>query len=132
MAQPNLTKESIVETLEKATDIGALAANKKVNELAKKNVPAGKLLDACGGSILTLHVDGRSKVGKLLTQLGCEEIEINKAHGGGYSVILPYDIKIIPPVNGQEQSISYAADSAAAEFINSSLGIETYASSYDS
>jgi len=132
MNQANLTKELIVETFKKATCIGSLAANEKVKELAKKKVSPGKLLDACGGSTLTLYVDGRSKVGKTLDQLDCEGIEINKAYGGGYSVILPYNIKITPPVNGQEQSISYAADTAAAEIIKSNLGIKAYASRYDS
>ncbi len=132
MSSIKVTEDLLVACLLEATELGSKAANEKVNELAKKEVPEGKLLDACGGSTLKLSVDGRTKVGRLLYQLSVDGIRVSKAYSGGYSVRLPYTISIVPPVNGQEQSIHYAADSAAAKYIEDRLGIEAYASSYDS
>ena len=132
MSSSELSEESLVACLKRASEAGSTAANEKVKELSKKNVPKGKLLDACGGSTLTLYVDGRTKIGKLLSRLTMTGVRVNKAYGGGYSVRLPYKIKIIPPVTGQERSIYYAADSVAADVIKTSLGIEAYASGYDS
>ena len=132
MSDTQTTEESLTECFEKATEAGSIAANQRVEELSKRNVSEGKMLDACGGSILTLHVDGRSKTGRLLANLATSKYRVSKAYGGGYSVHLPYEITLIPPVNGQEQSIYYAADSAAAKVIKSVLGIDAHASSYDS
>jgi len=132
MSSASLTRDAIVDCFDKATKIGTLAANTEVEVLAKKKVPEGNMLGACGGSVLNLHVDGRSKAAKMLLQLNHKSVVVNKAYGGGFNVKLPYSIKIVPPVNGQEQSIYYAADAAAAEYIRTNLGIEAYAAMYDS
>lgn len=132
MSDTQATEKSLIECFEKAKKAGSIAANQRVEELSKKKVPEGKMLDACGGSILTLHVDGRSQTGRLLGKLATSKYRVSKAYAGGYSVHLPYEITIIPPVTGQEQSIYYAADSAAAKVIKTALDIDAYASRYDS
>ncbi len=132
MSATQITEAELIACLQKATKVGSEAANKRVVELAKIKVSEGKLLDACGGSTLTIYVDGRTKTGRLLSKLTAEGIRVSKAYQGGYSVNLPYEITIIPPVNGQEQSIYYAADSAAAKLISNCLGAKVYASAYDS
>ena len=127
-----ITIDILIETFNKATELGSQAANAQVSKLAMKEVAPGKLLDACGGSNLNLQIDGRSRTAKLINSIDNPNINVSKSYSGGYCLRLPYEINIKPPVNGQEQSISYAADKAAAKYIEDTLGIRAYALSYDS
>lgn len=130
MSNGNPTSEEILSAFRAASIAGTEAGNAQILKLASQPNPRGKLLDACGGSILHLDVDGRSRMAKLLMEIGEPDVSVHKAHGGGFTIRLRYVLQIVPPVNGQEQSIDYEADKAAAKVIEERLRIKAFAIPY--
>ena len=127
----NITEELLDFYFKEATDAGSFCGSRQVIELSKKEILNDKLIESCGGSNLVLIVDGRSKLGKLLSKWSTKNgISINKAYGGGFSVILPYQIRNLSLVNGQERSIYKAADAAAVKVIKNRLDIDAYSMGY--
>jgi len=130
MAPAKHTKGDLIALLKAAKEAGTNAGNKRISDLASNVTPNGKLLEACGNSTLRLDVDGRTSLGKLLASLNEQDILISKDHGGGFLVHFRYDLDVIPPVNGQEYSIEYEADKAAAKIIEEGLSIKAFALPY--
>ena len=130
MATETKTKEQIIAAFRAALVAGTQAGNARIQELAKQPNPSGKILEACGGSTLHLDVDGRTGMGKALAEISEPGFSVQKSHGVGFSAHLRYDLKMIPPVNGQEFSIDYDADKAAAEVLTEQLGVPVYARQY--
>lgn len=127
MAIERITQDQVIAAFRAARVAGTNAGNARIQELAKQPVPNGKMLEACGGSALYLDVDGRTMLGKILAEIGEQEFSVRSFHGGGFSAHIRYDLKLIPPVNGQEFSINYDADKAAAEVLEEKLKVSVYA-----
>lgn len=130
MVAQNFEKDAVFSALQDALSAGSLAGNARIAQLAKQTPSPGKILEACGGSTLTLDVDGRTQLGRLLASFDGPNISVRKAHGAGFHVHFPYNFSYIPPVNGQEWSIRHDANLAAAAFIQERLGIRAYALPY--
>ncbi len=113
-------KEDLIAVLKAAKEAGTNAGNKRISDLASNAISNGKLLEECGNSTLHLDLDGRTSLGKLLVSLEERDFSISKHHAGGFRVHFRYDLDVIPPVNGQEYSIEYEADKAAAKVIEES------------
>jgi len=128
LAKP--AKEDLIAVLKAAKEAGTIAGNQRISDLASNSVSDGKLLEECGNSALRLDVDGRTRLGKLLASLEDRDFSISKDHGGGFLVHFRYNLELIPPVNGQEYSIDYEADKAAAKVIEERLGIKAFALPY--
>ncbi len=132
MATDVKSKEQIVAAFQSARAAGNIAGQKRIQELSELRVPDGKNLESYGGSSLHLHVDGRTKLGRLLAEIDDPEFSVRSAYGGGFSGHIRYEFKYIPPVNGQEFSIKHEADIAAAKVLEEMLGVSVYARAYES
>ncbi|WP_152599867.1 hypothetical protein [Noviluteimonas dokdonensis] len=124
MTIPN-TLETLRSTLERAIKAGSDAAQAEVVRLAKI-----RFTDACGGSLLILDVDGRTAFGRILSAYQQPGVQIRKGYEGGFVLNLPYQFDLVPPVTGQDQAISVAADEAALRVIQQELGIKGYVRPY--
>lgn len=128
MATEPKTKDQVIAAFRAAYAAGRNAGNTRIQELAKQPNPDGKQLEEFGGSHLQLCVDGRTKLGKILAEISEPEFSIHRFHHDrGFTVFISDDLKLVPPVNGQEYSIRHDAAEAAAEVLNEKLGVPVYA-----
>ncbi|GEM_PF-3320769 len=132
MASEAKSKDQVVAAFHAARAAGAVAGNNRIKELSKLKVPEGKILESFGGSSLHLHVDGRTRLGKLLASLDEPGFSVLTDYGGGFSAHIRYDLNYIPPVSGQEFSIDHDADTAAAKVLEEILGVPVYARAHAS
>ncbi len=123
MATEKKTKEQIIAAFQAALAAGNQAGNARIRELAKQPVQQGKMLEECGTSRLHLYVDGRTSIGKILAELRDPSFSVLKTRSDGFLVRLRYDLKIVPPVSGQEFSIGHDSNEAAAKVLEQQLGI---------
>ena len=126
MATETKTREQVIAAFQAALVAGNRAGNVRIQELATRPDPGRKMLEECGGSILHLAVDGRTGMGKILARIGEPKFSVLKDIDSGFIANIRYDLKMIPPVNGQEFSIHYDADKAAGKVFQEQLGIPTY------
>ena len=132
MASDVKSKDQVLAAFHAARAAGSIAGNSRIKELSKLKVPEGKILESFGGSSLHLHVDGRTRLGKLLAGIKESEFSVSSDYGGGFSAHIRYDLSYIPPVCGQEFSIAHDADTAAAKVLEEMLGVSVYARAHAS
>ena len=132
MAGDRLSKEEVVRVLRAAAKAGSVAASARVKALMAAQVSAGKNLESFGGSTMTLDVDGRTSLGRLLASLDEPGIRVEKAYGSGQSLHLRYAVTWTEPVCGQEWSIWEDANQAARLVIEDGLGIKVFVMPYSS
>lgn len=129
LAEIGMTHDDITSILEEAQAAGSEAAHREMLSRISQAKDKSKALDCCGGAILTLKVDGRSALGKVLGSYEHDQFKISKCDGG-YSVHIPYNFEIIPPANGQDMYLWVTAERAAFEVIKRRMAVEGYVREY--
>jgi hypothetical protein len=122
------TREEFYRIIEKAKLAGQKAAKERYEYLRNHSDSSKPLIDMCGGALLILKVDGRSKLGKFMNHLIKEPLDnlsINTYSAGRY------DLSIKDMAIYQERSVCEAAEKAALSVIEEAIGIEGYISGYD-
>jgi hypothetical protein len=102
---------------------------REMHERIRRAKGPTQMLDVCGGAILYLTVDGRSKAGKLLASYSHPEFRIDKGPEG-FNVHIAYDFKVVPPANAQDMYLWVAAENAALEVIRNRTGLDGYVRTY--
>jgi len=97
-------------------------------ERIERAVDKSKPLDTCGGAILHLDVDGRSKIGKLLSSYEHPDFAIRKRDG--LILHIKYQFEIVPPANPQDMYLRETANEVALEVIERRMGIQGHVRSY--
>lgn len=124
-----MTHDEITAALEEARAAGTDAATREMHERIRRAKGPKQMLDVCGGAILCLTVDGRSKAGKLLASYSHPEFRIEKGHQS-FNVHIPYDFQVVPPANAQDMYLWVAANNAALEVIRRRTGLDGYVQTY--
>jgi hypothetical protein len=123
----DLTREQLQAAIERARAAGRRAAEARYLELTWQLEAPQKLIETCGGAVLVLRVDGRTKAGKLLRSLVQEPIpnaSITRRRPGEYL------LHIQGMSRYQGQSVNQAAETAALATLKEELGVDAYVKSY--
>lgn len=129
MSTVESSMECVASVMREALAAGTAAGNLRIRALAMQETGSGAFED-CGGSVLHIGIDRRTRLGKAFASTGEEGMWTTRSSDGGFVVNLKYPFELVRPVNGQEYSISYSADLAAAAVLEERLGVHAVARLY--
>jgi hypothetical protein len=117
----------VYKVIDAARRAGREAAKRKYDLLRAESRGGRQLLDVCGGAVLVLKIDGRSRKGKWIRSLmktphAGFSIEHNPAFG--------YVLAIHDMIGHQERSVNEAAQRAALAVVSKGLGVEGHISTF--
>ena len=111
--------DELAQIIEEARQEGAAAATMRYKEIYGDAKPGERFWSPCGGGMITLDIDGRSRLGRLLTRASNElpDFSFWRSYNGGYAV----------HIGGmhlcQEREVDVAASKAALDVLIRELGV---------
>lgn len=118
--------DELREIIEESRHRGSLAANKRFKEIYGNHILGKKCFSPCGGGMVILDVDGRTRLGRLLSAASKEidTFSLWKSRRGGYIV------SIGNMHSRQERDVGVAASKAALEVLQERLGVIGHVEEY--
>ncbi len=125
-SQETLSFNELREIVEEAKQQGTIAASECFREIYGEHKPGERFYSPCGGGMIILDIDGRSRLGRMLSHASnkIEGFSFWKSHNGGYIV------NIRSMHSCQEREVDVAASRAALKVFQDRLGVIGHVDEY--
>lgn len=118
--------DELREIVEEAREQGSAAADMQFKQIYSDSKPGEKFYAPCGGGMIVLDIDGRSRLGRLLTKASKEidGFSFWRRHKGGHI------LSIRDMHSCQERDVDVVAAKAAFDVFQKRLGVVGHVEEY--